>query len=260
MRTRAGAAVAVPILLLGILLGGAARAHDYDELGALEKEAVDQVLRARRLEVEDHPEGKTIGAILVENLEVFSERDGCTLMWFNRFHATTRAGVIAREVLLRPGQVWDQERVDETRRGLRDPFLSNAVVLLPVKGARPETVDLLVVTRDVWSLRLSNNFEIQDGQLTLLLFSLTETNLFGWRKKLAFGFIMDQGSIEIGHLDGDVVQPLAAPLQEAAHRGLGPEGHEYLKVRTAKRDHCLLHALLGDDLAGQWLHTEELHQ
>jgi hypothetical protein len=198
MRTRAGAAVAVPILLLGILLGGAARAHDYDELGALEKEAVDQVLRARRLEVEDHPEGKTIGAILVENLEVFSERDGCTLMWFNRFHATTRAGVIAREVLLRPGQVWDQERVDETRRGLRDPFLSNAVVLLPVKGARPETVDLLVVTRDVWSLRLSNNFEIQDGQLTLLLFSLTETNLFGWRKKLAFGFIMDQGSIEIG--------------------------------------------------------------
>jgi len=69
-----------------------------------------------------------------------------------------------------------------------------------------------------------------------------------------------KGSIEIGHLDGDVVQPLAAPLQEAAHRGLGPEGHEYLKVRTAKRDHCLLHALLGDDLAGQWLHTEELHQ
>ena len=52
-----------------------------------------------------------------------------------------------------------------------------------------------MVTRDVWSLRFNTNFEFQENALTLLETSLSENNLFGWRKYLSVGFNMDQGSV-----------------------------------------------------------------
>ena len=55
-----------------------------------------------------------------------------------------------------------------------------------------------MVTRDVWSLRFNTNFEFQQNTLTLLQTSLSENNLFGWRKYLSVGFDMDQGSMAIG--------------------------------------------------------------
>ena len=113
-------------------------------------------------------------------------------------HRTTREKIIAREVLTRPGDLWSDALNDETLRNLRDVFIHNVVVIVPVKNASPELVDVLVVTRDVWSLRLNSNFEVQDQKLTFLSFSLSENNFFGLRKKLALSFRMDQGSIAMG--------------------------------------------------------------
>jgi hypothetical protein len=188
---------AVGAACLVVLLAPPVRGHDYDELGKLEKEAVDEALELLKLEIDYQPDGKTLGQVHVVNLEVFSPREG-PLRTFNVFHATTRTRVIWDEVLLRPGQVWSQDLADETRRNLIDPFLSNAIVVLPVKSRSPGRVDLLVVTRDVWSLRLNSNFEVQNGILTLLTFSLSENNMGGLRKKAAVSFSMDQGAFEVG--------------------------------------------------------------
>jgi len=46
-----------------------------EDLGRLEREALEDALRARGLVVDPAPEGKTIGQIQVVNQEVFSERD-----------------------------------------------------------------------------------------------------------------------------------------------------------------------------------------
>jgi len=185
-------------------------AGDVHQLGRLEQESVNDALAALHIAVDPAPAGKTIGHIFVVNQSVFSRRD-----WYfqllNIFHWTTRAYILQREVLLKPGQLYDQALVEETTRNIQSPpaivvagralgqpELSSVVVILPIVSAVPGQVDLLVVTRDVWSLRFNTNFEYQGNALTLLETSLSENNLFGWRKYLSVTFNMDQGRYYYG--------------------------------------------------------------
>jgi len=168
-------------------------------LGSYERVALERALAARRLRLEPHPYGKLVRRIHVDNQDVFGPDEGF-LTWFNVFHRTSREHVVEREVLLRPGQPWDDEIVDETRRRLRDPLFTTLVVIAPVvaEGGAPQEVDLLVVTRDIWSLRANSRYEIQEGVLTELSLSISENNLLGYRKQVAIVFDMDLGAFNIG--------------------------------------------------------------
>ena len=174
-------------------------ASDSQALGSYERDALQQALAARRLRVDLAPAGKTVRRIHVVNLPVFGPAEGF-LRWFNRFHVTSREEMVAREVLIQPGEPWDEERVDETRRRLRDPLFTTLVVAVPVvaAGGSPREVDLLVVTRDIWSLRMNSRYEVQESVLTELSLSLSENNLFGLRKQVALVFDMDLGVYTIG--------------------------------------------------------------
>ena len=70
--------------------------------------------------------------------------------------------------------------------------------MAPVNNGSPETVDLLVVTRDIWSLRLNTNYIYQQATLTNLSIALSENNILGLRKTLAFSFNMDLSDIFLG--------------------------------------------------------------
>jgi hypothetical protein len=174
-----------------------ARAQTHEQLGTLERESVDEALAARGLLPDPAPQGKPIGAIHVVTLEVFSQRD-LFFDWFNIFHRTTREEMIRREALFRPGEPYDQTIIDETIRYLQSPDLTSTVAILPVKSPTEGKVDVLIVTRDVWSLRFNTNFEYQQGDLIYLTTSLSENNLFGWRKSVALVLDMDQGAIAVG--------------------------------------------------------------
>ena len=120
--------------------------------------------------------------------------------------------MLGRELLLAPGQRWDELLADESVRNLQGmpplffangerfgaPQVWSIVALVPVASPVPGTVDVLAVTRDVWSLRFNTNFEFQRDRLTLLETALSENNLFGWRKQLAARFEMDLGRFGIG--------------------------------------------------------------
>jgi len=71
---------------------------------------------------------------------------------------------------------------------------------------------------------------------------------------------MSQGGVEVGHLDGDVMQPLATPVQESTDRGIAAERHQQLQVRAPQRNHRLLDPLVGHDLATQRLDAEQRRQ
>jgi hypothetical protein len=157
-----------------------------------------RALAERGLTVEPSPWGMKVGRILVHNDEVFAERSFLRL--FNYFHVTTKQDVVAREVILRPGSVWDPARAEETARRLRDPLFSSVAVVLPVRGSTPGTVDVLVVTRDIWSLRFNTNYSYQDSSLTFLAVSISENNFLGRRKALSVAYDMDQGQVGIGPL------------------------------------------------------------
>jgi hypothetical protein len=183
---------------------------DKHALGKLELESVDEALANVGARIDPAPAGKTIGRIIVVNQDVFSKRD-----WYfqllNIFHRTTRGYIIERELLIHAGDRYDPALVEESVRNLQStsgttvgsttfpaPDLSSVIVILPIVSPQPGTVDLLVVTRDVWSLRFNTNFEFQQSTLSLLQTSLSENNLFGWRKFFSFGFSLDLGAYWIG--------------------------------------------------------------
>jgi hypothetical protein len=168
-------------------------------LSSLERASVARALVARGYEVDPSPWNKVVGAIQVYNEEVFAEGNRA-LRFFNHFHVTTKESTIRAEAVIAPGEVWDQERIEETARRLRDPLWTSVVAVIPVRSTRPGTVDLLIVTRDIWSLRLNTQYTFQQGKLTNLTLSLAENNFLGRRDVLAAALTMDQGSIAVGPL------------------------------------------------------------
>lgn len=176
-------------------------------LGSFEKRALATALERKRLELDLEPYGKLVRKIHVVNLDVFGPDDGF-LRVFNFLHVTTQEYIIEREVLLRPGQPWDDETIQETRRRLTDITVTTLAVLAPVKSPEAGTVDLLVVTRDIFSLRLNSNYEIAGagavpipgfgGKIISLSIAPSENNLLGLRKNLSIPFVMDLGQWAIG--------------------------------------------------------------
>ncbi len=165
---------------------------------SLEKLSIGRALASLGLEIEPAPWDKVIGRIRIYNEDVFAERNW--LRFFNLFHITTREQTIRGELTVDEGQVWDDELIAESARRLKDPLYTGVVALLPVKSSEPGKVDLLVVTRDIWSLRLNTKYQIQQGSLTDLSISLSENNFLGRRKTIAVGVIIDQGSLTVGPL------------------------------------------------------------
>jgi outer membrane protein assembly factor BamA len=205
VRIVAAALVLVPAVAL------AAAPEPVPSLGRLERESVEEALALLGLTIDVSPEGKVIGHVYVVNQEVFSRHDW-RLQFFNVFHRTTRPDIIQRELLLAPGQRWDATLADESVRNLQAPpplffangtrfaapQLSSVVAIVPVVSPVSSTVDVLAVTRDLWSLRFNTDFQFQKNTLSLLQTSLSENNLFGWRKYLAAGFELDQGRYGVG--------------------------------------------------------------
>ena len=168
-------------------------------LSSLERASVVRAIAARGYELEPAPWGKVIAKVQVYNEEVFAEGNRL-LRFFNYFHATTKESTIRAEAVISAGEVWDQDRIEETGRRLRDPLWTSVVAVIPVKSATPGQIDALIVTRDIWSLRLNTQYTFQQGKLTNLTMSFSENNFLGSRDVVAAGVTMDQGSIAIGPL------------------------------------------------------------
>ena len=166
--------------------------------------------------VESAPRRKAVGQIIVINQDVFSRATGgFSSSTFSPHDPGQRAAARAAG---EAGDPYDEAVVQESIRNLQAPpsvsVAGRAVRRRslqrggdPAAGLpRPGEVDLLVVTRDVWSLRFNTNFEIQQQSLVLLETSLSENNLFGWRKYLSLEFSMDQGAMAVGptYLDPNI--------------------------------------------------------
>ncbi len=111
----------------------------------------------------DH-QGKLIRKIEIEQLDMFSgmpgssdrPADGALERWARRLHRRTRRAIIRQHLLMKEGDPLDPYTLADTERLLRSTaFLQDArIAVLPVPGEEAR-VDLLVVTRDVWSIGFS---------------------------------------------------------------------------------------------------------
>lgn len=166
-----------------------------------EQQTIDAALAKAHATVEPRPEGKIYEGVEVVSLDVFEQRDplpGFLIPIANWFHATTRPNIISREVLIAPGERWDQALIDQTARNLRGFDQLSLVLAIPVRGSAPGKVRLLLITKDVWSLRLNSNFRFANGRLQYLLLQPSELNLLGQHHQILGNFSMDPATIAVG--------------------------------------------------------------
>lgn len=175
---------------------GPARA-EHEPYSKLEEDVIREVLDKRKLSLEPEPEGKRIESITIERLEVFDERDPVP-DFFNVFHVTSRERVIRRELLFAPGDAYRAEVVDESARILRGLRQLSLVLIVPTRGERPDGVRVLVIVKDVWSLRLNSDIEVGGNGLNYLLLNPSEENLLGLHTSLGGLFILEPDTYSIG--------------------------------------------------------------
>lgn len=180
-------------VLATVLVTGAARAQkpvsQTSEYSPYEKETIARALEALGLTTDAAPEGKTIRRIDTVRLEVLEDRDPIpeqvagvkVRQLLNDLHHTSRDYVIRREMLLREGDRYVQVIVDETARNMRArmPLQVSIVLILPIATGEADTVDLLVITKDIWSLRLSFDMSVTPGGVENFILVPQETNLLG---------------------------------------------------------------------------------
>jgi hypothetical protein len=149
-----------------------------------EQQRLERVLTQQKLELEPAAEGKRIAFIRIVRDDVFV-RDEIWPLWWNWFHGLTREQVVRRELLFQQGASFEEARIEETMRNMRGMGIFTMVRIAAVKGARPDEVGVLVMTRDIWSLRIETDVNVTNSVISTLLLRLTELNAFGQNKTVS---------------------------------------------------------------------------
>lgn len=164
-----------------------------------EDERLDKVLAAQGLERVDQADGRVISKVHIVRHDVFVD-DEPWPTFLNIFHALSHEEIVARELLFEVGEPYETTRIDETTRKLRDQGIFALVRIVAVRPvhleAEPHTaeamtndpVEVLVFTRDLWSLRLESAFSFNDGRFDRLALTLIERNLLGRNVQAALSF------------------------------------------------------------------------
>lgn len=182
-----------------------ARADDRPEstsygYSAYERETIEMVRKKLGATLDPHPEGKIIESITTERIEVFERRDFLPkfLLFVNALHATSRDRVIRREVLESAGDRYSKAAMDETARNLRALPELSLVLVVAMRGSTPDRVRVVIVTKDVWSLRLQWDVQLTNGGLQELVLQPAETNLAGLHDTLGANFLYQPLSTALG--------------------------------------------------------------
>ena len=162
-----------------------------------ESQRTTRVLTELGLTVDPSPEGKRIGHVYVVSHPVFAE-DEFWPTFLNVFHVTTEDDIVRRELLFARGETWRQARIDESMRKLRDQIIFSLVRIVPVASLASGEVDVLVYTRDLWSLRLESSFSFTEDLIDELVLTLIERNLFGRNIQAALSFELQPKTWSLG--------------------------------------------------------------
>jgi outer membrane protein assembly factor BamA len=130
--------------------------------------------------------GRTVGRITIDAHDIFDptlpEESGWIYRTANILHIQTNHTVIRRELLLKEGDPYDPDLVDESERNLRRYSFLRRVKITPTE--QPDgTVDLNVHTKDTWTLEPQLDFS-RVGNQSRVKMGVVERNLFGTGKRL----------------------------------------------------------------------------
>ncbi len=175
---------ALPLLLIAAALTLPATARALDLHKQYEDVLIRWGLAERGLERDPHPEGKILERIEIAREEIIAASDPWP-NFINWFHLKTRDYIVRHELLVKPGDLWDRAKIDESARNLRRLFTLAVVRTVPCKSRVPGQVILLVVTKDLWSIRLNMNWSMIGSVVHFLDFQPTEMNFLGRNKRIS---------------------------------------------------------------------------
>lgn len=131
--------------------------------------------------------GHRIGHVEYVTLPVFNsaypEENRPIYRGANHLHVLTRATTLRKQLLVAEGDAVDDDRIRQSERILRaNGYLYDAMIL-PARVCA-DSLDLLVVVRDIWTLQPSANFSRSGGNNNSS-FGFSEDNLLGGGRQLS---------------------------------------------------------------------------
>lgn len=183
----------LPLVLLLLCLPGPAAAADGDYEERLVQRALAHVGR----EVEPEPEGRTVDEVLVFSEDIVGPEDPYP-SFVNWPHVRTKRAVVDEELLLEPGKPWDTARAEESARILRSLGILSVARVVPVQSQQPGAVTVLVVTKDLWSIRFNQSFTLVGPVLTYYRNQPHERNVAGRNAVVGLDFLYKRDTLAIG--------------------------------------------------------------
>ena len=138
-------------------------------------------------------DGAVIGTVVIDNQNIFDPNDPKDdtkiFRLADRLHIKTRARVVRKQLLFKPGDRYSRRLIDESERLLRaDSYFYDAWIR--ITSYKDGKVDLKVTTRDVWTLNPGFNFGRSGGTNSVGI-KLEEVNLLGTGAALNFSHTSD---------------------------------------------------------------------
>jgi hypothetical protein len=106
----------------------------------------------------------------------------------DKLHSNTRESVLRNYLFISVGKPLNAYRVADNERTLRNlDFIKDARIYAKLVPESPDSVDLIVVTRDVFSLGGSISTRIP----TVYKINIKDINVGGWGQRIEFGQVID---------------------------------------------------------------------
>lgn len=149
---------------------------------------VQNKIKSLKSEAELEPyEGKIIREIYIERIgfdQSFTENTSKLANWgthiLNKLHTDTKEFVIRNNLIIKKNQRFSAYLVSDNERYLRSlDFIQDArITVMPIYGVK-DSIDLLVITKDIFSLAVSLDADINTAKL-----KVGDDNLFGMGQTL----------------------------------------------------------------------------
>jgi len=178
---------ALPVPALGGVPGAEAapEGEPLSEREAYELDLIARAFTAAGLVPDPEPSGKIIERVVIDRHPIIEASDPWP-DFLNVFHITTREHIVAQELLFAEGETYDEDKVRESARNLRGlPMLFSTVRIVTARGSTPDRVVVLVITKDLWSIRLNTNWNVGGGTFNFVSIMPTEQNFLGFNQQLS---------------------------------------------------------------------------
>jgi len=156
----------------------------------IDKESLYDFVRLRALSPPESVEGQRIASLRILPLPIFDEKNPRENHWLyrlaNKLHIDTKPSAIEQQLLINEGDSLSSSTVAETERLLRtSKYLFDAAVI-PVARCS-DGVDLLVLTREVWTLEPRVSFGHSSGNSKSSL-GISDDNILGTGNRASLSY------------------------------------------------------------------------